>query len=155
ADFATVNTDVQTIQSDVAKLYQALNTTSGNSYSEALAIDKIAKTLVTDINTANKDAGALTALTEAQAKSLVSILNKTYANVSGASQRLIDLEPPFKKLGVVGIAKTDIGNLANSTKTFGATLVEKAPEASKAKASALADKYNNALASGVAAYASD
>ncbi|KAE8229912.1 hypothetical protein CF326_g5099 [Tilletia indica] len=155
ADYATVKTDVLRIQSDVAKLYQALKTTSGTSYSEALAIDSASKTLVKDINTANTDAKAVASFTSTQANALISILSKTYVNVTGSAQRLITLEPAFKKLGVAGIAKTDVNNVANATKVFGATLVSKAPAASKSSASALAAKYNKALASAVAAYASD
>ncbi|CAD6942210.1 unnamed protein product, partial [Tilletia laevis] len=155
ADYATVKADVQKIQTDVAKLYQALKTTTGTSYSEALAIDSAAKTLVKDVNTANDDANAVSSVTATQANALISILSKTYVNVTGASQRLIELEPAFKKLGVAGIAKTDTNNVASATKTFGATLVSKAPAASKSSASALAAKYNKALASAVAAYASD
>ncbi|KAE8218270.1 hypothetical protein CF319_g7823 [Tilletia indica] len=155
ADYATVKTDVTKIQTDVAKLYQALKTTSGTSYSEALAIDSASKALVKDINTANTDAQAVSSVTTTQANALISILSKTYTNVSLASQRLITLEPAFKKLGVAGIAKTDVNNVASATKTFGATLVSKAPSASKSSASSLAAKYNKALASAVAAYASD
>ncbi|KAE8211395.1 hypothetical protein CF327_g4857 [Tilletia walkeri] len=155
ADYATVKVDVQRIQTDVAKLYQALKTTSGTSYGEALAIDSASKTLVKDINTANTDAQAVTSITATQAKALISILSKTYVNVTGASQRLVALEPAFKKLGVAGIAKTDVNNVASATQTFGATLVSKAPSSVKSSASALAAKYNSALASAVAAYASD
>ncbi|CAD6903022.1 unnamed protein product [Tilletia controversa] len=155
ASYATVKTDVQKIQVDVAKLYQALKSTAGNNYSEALAIDSAAKALVKDVNTANTDANAVSSVTATQANALISILSKTYANVSLASKRLIALEPAFKKLGVAGIAKTDTNNVASATKTFGATLVKKAPSASKSSASALAAKYNKALASAVAAYASD
>ncbi|CAD6969458.1 unnamed protein product [Tilletia controversa] len=129
ADYATVKADVQKIQVDVA--------------------------LVKDVNTANTDANAVSSVTATQANALISILSKTYSNVSLASQRLIALEPAFKKLGVAGIAKTDTNNVASATKTFGATLVSKAPAASKSSASALAAKYNKALASAVAAYASD
>ncbi|CAD6912115.1 unnamed protein product [Tilletia laevis] len=155
ADYAIVKADVQKIQVDVAKLYQSLKSTTGTSYSEALAIDSAAKALVKDINTANTDANAVSSVTATQANALISILSKTYTNVSLASQRLIALEPAFKKLGVAGIAKTDTNNVASATKTFGATLVSKAPAASKSSASALAAKYNKALASAVAAYASD
>ncbi|KAE8221848.1 hypothetical protein CF319_g4859 [Tilletia indica] len=153
ADYATVKTDVLRIQTDVAKLYQALKTTTGTSYSEALAIDSASKTLVKDINTANTDAKAVASVTNTQAQALISILSKTYVNVTGSAQRLIALKPAFTKLGVAGIAKTDINNVATATKSFGATLVSKAPSASKSSASSLAAKYNKALASAVAAYA--
>ncbi|KAK0555955.1 hypothetical protein OC846_001507 [Tilletia horrida] len=155
ADYATVKSDIQKIQTDVAGLYAQLKNTQGTSYSEALAIDKLSKQTVTDINQANTDAKAVSSVTSAQASALLSILSSTYTNVSAASKRLIALEPAFKKLGVAGIAKTDVGNLATATKTFGATLVSKAPSAQKSSASALASKYNAALASAVAAYASD
>ncbi|KAK0535768.1 hypothetical protein OC842_002201 [Tilletia horrida] len=154
ADFATVQTDVKKIQTDVAKLYTALKATQGTSYSEALAIDSAAKALNKDIQTANTDASSTT-VTTTQAKTLLSILNSTYTNVSLVSKRLIAIEPAWKKLGVAGIAKTDISAIASSTKTFGATLVSKAPSTLKSSASALASKYNKALASALAAYASD
>ncbi|CAD6942750.1 unnamed protein product [Tilletia controversa] len=153
ADYAAVQTDVSNIQVSVGKLYQALKATSGTSYSEALAIDSAAKALIKDINAANTDAQAVDNITDDQAKSVISVLSDTYVNVTGASQRLIDLQPAFKKLGVAGIAKTDTNNVASATKTFAATLVDKTPEASKDSASKLASDYNNALASAVAAYA--
>ncbi|KAE8222746.1 hypothetical protein CF319_g4100 [Tilletia indica] len=155
ADYAAVQSDVGKIQTDVAKLYQALKTTTGTSYSEALAIDSASKALVKDINTANSDAQAVDAVTDSQAQALISVLSNTYTNVSAASQRLIELEPSFKKLGVAGIAKTDVNNVASATQTFGATLVSKTPSGSKASASSLASQYNAALASAVAAYTSD
>ncbi|CAD7061589.1 unnamed protein product [Tilletia caries] len=139
---------------DVA-LYQSLKSYSGTSYSEALDIDSAAKALVKDLDTANTDGQAVSSVTVTQANAIISILNNTYVNVTGASQRLVELEPSFKKLGIAGIAKTDLVNIANSTKTFGVTLVDKAPAASKSSASALAAKYNDALASGLAVYASD
>ncbi|KAE8267440.1 hypothetical protein A4X09_0g4907 [Tilletia walkeri] len=156
ADYATVKVDVQRIKTDVAKLYQALKITSGTSYSEALAIDSASKALVKDINAANThDQAVVTSVTATQAQELLSILSKAYVNVTAASQRLIALEPAFKKLGVAGIAKTDVNNLATATKNFCATLVSKAPSSVKLSASALAGKYNSAISLAVAAYASD
>ncbi|KAK0534636.1 hypothetical protein OC834_001824, partial [Tilletia horrida] len=153
ADYATVKADVQKIQTDVAKLYTALKNTQGTSYSEALAIDSASKALNNDIKQANTDAQAVSSVTSTQAKALITILSNTYTNVSAASKRLIALKPAFTKLGVAGIAKNDISALQTSTKTFGATLVSKAPSSLKSSASALAAKYNAALASAAAAYA--
>ncbi|KAK0524906.1 hypothetical protein OC835_005777, partial [Tilletia horrida] len=153
ADFATVQADVEKIQTDVANLYTALKNTQGTSYSEALAIDSASKALNKDIQTANTDAQAVDSVTDAQAQTLLNILSATYTNVSGASQRLIELQPAFKKLGVAGIAKSDVNALQASTQTFGATLVSKAPSSLKASASSLAGQYNAALASAAAAYA--
>ncbi|KAK0521889.1 hypothetical protein OC834_006493 [Tilletia horrida] len=153
ADYATVKTDVQNIQTSVGKLYAALKNTDGTSYSEALAIDSASKSLNNDIKQANTDAQAVSSVTTAQAQALLTILSNTYTNVSAASKRLIALKPAFTKLGVAGIAKSDVTALQSSTKTFGATLVSKAPSSLKSSASALAAKYNAALASAAAAYA--
>ncbi|CAD6971682.1 unnamed protein product, partial [Tilletia controversa] len=71
ADYATVKADVQKIQVDVAKLYQSLKSTTGTSYSEALAIDSAAKALVKDVNTANTDANAVSSVTATQANALI------------------------------------------------------------------------------------
>ncbi|KAL9935123.1 hypothetical protein V8E36_006199 [Tilletia maclaganii] len=152
ADYATVKADVSKIQTSVAKLLASLQKTQGNNYGEALAIDSASKQLNKDIQQANTDAKAVTSVTATQAQALISILSKTYPNVSSASKRLIELKPAFTKLGVAGIAKTDVTNLASSTKTFGATLVSKAPSSVKSSAKSLASKYNAALASAVAAY---
>ncbi|KAL9935111.1 hypothetical protein V8E36_006187 [Tilletia maclaganii] len=153
ATFSTVQTNVQNIQTSVGKLLTALQKTQGNNYGEALAINNAANQLNKDIQTANNNAQGVSSVTAAQAKSLLSILSATYPNVSASSQRLIALQPAFKKLGVAGIAKSSINNIASSTKTFGATLVSKAPSSVKASASSLASKYNAALASAAAAYA--
>ncbi|KAL9935109.1 hypothetical protein V8E36_006185 [Tilletia maclaganii] len=153
ADYAAVKADVSKIQTSVAKLYGSLLSTSGTSYSEALAIDSASKQLNKDIQAANTDASAVDTVTTAQAQSLLDILSATYPNVTGSSQRLIELQPAFKKLGVAGIAKSDINAIASSTQTFGATLVSKAPASLQASASSLAANYNAALASAAAAYA--
>ncbi|CAD6942726.1 unnamed protein product [Tilletia controversa] len=155
ANYATVKTDVNKIKTDVAKLYQALKTSDGTSYNSAIAIDSAARALNADLQTANTDAKAVSSLSSAQAQALLTILSNTYTNVSLISKRLITLEPKFKSIGVAGAAKMDISAIASSTKTFGATLVSKAPSASKSSASALAAKYNKALASALAAYRND
>ncbi|KAK0524907.1 hypothetical protein OC835_005778 [Tilletia horrida] len=154
ADFSTVQSDVQKIQTDVASLYSSLKNTDGTSYVAALAINSASQTLNSQIQTANSDAAAVGSVTDAQAQSLINSLQATYANVSAASQRLIALEPAFQKLGIAGIAQSDIKAIQASTQTFGATLVAKAPTALKASASTLASEYNAALASAAAAYAS-
>ncbi|KAE8267770.1 hypothetical protein A4X09_0g4581 [Tilletia walkeri] len=94
-------------------------------------------------------------VTATHAQELLSILSKAYVNVTGASQRLVALEPAFKKLGVASIAKTDVNSLATATNDFCATLVFKAPSSVKLSASALTGKYNSAISFVVAAYASD
>ncbi|KAE8244599.1 hypothetical protein A4X13_0g6456 [Tilletia indica] len=155
ADYATVKTDVLRIKTDVAKLYQSLKVTSGTSYSEAIAVDSAARALNSGLQKANTDAKAVSSFTVIQAKALLTVLNSTYTNVSLISKRLIVLEPKFKSIGVAGVAKLDISTIANSTKIFSATLVSKAPSSVKPSASALASKYNKALASALAAYRND
>ncbi|KAL9935121.1 hypothetical protein V8E36_006197 [Tilletia maclaganii] len=155
ADYATVKADVSKIQVSVASLYQSLKTTSGTSYQEAIKIDQAARTLNSDLQKADSDAKAVSSVTTAQAQALISILSKTYTNVSLISKRLIELRPKFKSIGIAGVAKMDTSAIADSTKTFGATLVSKAPSSVKSSAKSLASKYNAALASALAAYASD
>ncbi|CAD6900842.1 unnamed protein product [Tilletia controversa] len=152
ADYASVKVDVKNIQVDVATLHQALKAFDGVSSKAAIAIDNAAKALNADLQTANKDAKALSSLSTAQAQSLLTILNSTYANVSLTSKQLIALEPKFKAAGVSAAAKVDIGTIANSTKAFGATLVSKVPAASKAAASSLAAKFNKAFSAAVVVY---
>ncbi|KAK0522953.1 hypothetical protein OC834_001822 [Tilletia horrida] len=155
ADYAKLKSDVEGIKTDVAKLYTDLKDTDGTSYSQALAIDSAAKALNSDIENANREAKAVKTVSNSQAKAIIHILSGTYKDVSLVSKRLIALEPSWKKLGIAAIAKGDISSIAASTKTFGATLVSKAPKHEKKAASELAGKYNKALAAALAAYSSD
>ncbi|KAL9935117.1 hypothetical protein V8E36_006193 [Tilletia maclaganii] len=153
SSFATVQTNVQNIQTSVARLLASLQKTQGTNYGEALNINSAANQLNRDIQTANTNAQGVSSVTVAQANTLLTILRSTYPNVTASTQRLIALQPNFQRIGVAGIAKSSINNIAASTRTFGATLVSKAPSAVKASASSLASQYNAALASAAAAYA--
>ncbi|KAK0544100.1 hypothetical protein OC846_006189 [Tilletia horrida] len=155
ADYATVSADINTISSDVSKLNSALQSTSGTSYSDAIAIDKLARQLVSDENKATSDVKATGTFTAAHGKAILNTLSSTYTNVAATSKRLIALEPKFKSIGVASVAHYDISLIANATKTLGATLVSKAPSSLKSSASALSSKYNAALASALAAYKND
>ncbi|KAK0544099.1 hypothetical protein OC846_006188 [Tilletia horrida] len=155
ADYTTVNADINTISSDITKLNSALQSTSGTSYQDAIAIDKLARQLVSDENKATSDVKATASFTTSQGQTILNTLNSAYTTVTATTKRLIALEPKFKSIGVASIAHYDISLIANATKTLGATLVSKAPTTLKSSASALSSKYNAALTSALAAYAND
>ncbi|KAL9938790.1 hypothetical protein V8E36_002509 [Tilletia maclaganii] len=86
---------------------------------------------------------------EPPVKALLSSPSRAHTTVSVPFKRLIELTPAFTKLGVAGITKTGVTDLAWSIKIFGTTLIAKPPSASQSFASSLA-QFNAALACSVA-----
>ncbi|KAE8200740.1 hypothetical protein A4X06_0g565 [Tilletia controversa] len=152
ADYAKVHDDVVNIKISVQKLAKMLKTAEGAKLGESLGVHFAAQDLNKAIGDANEEAKATPSVTEPQAKTILSILTSAYPYVVNATDQLVVIEPNFKKIGVVDIAKKDISDIAESTKTFTVSLVEKAPASLKESAKALADKYNKTLASAVAHY---
>ncbi|KAE8181569.1 hypothetical protein CF335_g8892 [Tilletia laevis] len=135
ADYASLASNIRAIDTAVVSLNNQLWSSSVATYSGALNVDSSAKALADKL-----DAAASDARDEA---------------VNNATTRVSALEPTFDRMGVAGIAKSDVGKLATGTKAFAQALVNVTPTSAKATATSLAANFNAAMASAVAAYASD
>ncbi|CAO1614506.1 unnamed protein product [Parajaminaea phylloscopi] len=156
ADIGLVKQDVTKIDQQAASLDNKLKTEDGSNYFSALAINGAAGDLDNVIKQATSDAQAnKDPVTEADADTILSTLSgSTEPHVVSISNRLIAIRPNLAKIGVAGIAKGTLNNIAADTKAYSAQLVAQAPASRKDQAQALADKINNDLAAAVAAYAS-
>lgn len=149
---AQVKSDVAAIDSAVKSLNEQLQSNSLNYFS-ALAIHSAAVSVDDKIKAGTSDVEALTETpTDADAQDIINTLTGTEVNVKSATDRLIALKSQFNSLGVSGIAKGDINSLKTDTAAFGDALVAVAPDAEKADARSLADKFNADLANAAAAY---
>ncbi|PWN52258.1 hypothetical protein IE53DRAFT_367372 [Violaceomyces palustris] len=152
-DFAKVQSDVNDVQTSVNQLNTTLATASGSDYFQDLSIHNEAQDLNSKLQAATTDVQATTEpVTESQADQLINQLTVVEKTTKQLTDRLIAIKPGFQKAGVTSLVKSDTSALADSTKSFGASLVDKAPDSRKSQAQDLADKFNADLASAVAAY---
>ncbi|CAD6897876.1 unnamed protein product [Tilletia controversa] len=155
ADYASLSSNIKAIDTAVVSLNNQLWSSSVNTYSGALNVDSSAKALSDKLNAATTDARDEAVFSTANANLLIASVKALYPKVHNATTRVSALEPSFDRLGVAGIAKSDVGKLATGTKAFAQALVNVTPTSVRATATSLAANFNAAMASAVAVYASD
>ncbi|KAK0519615.1 hypothetical protein OC842_007393 [Tilletia horrida] len=155
ADYNSVSSNIAAVNSAVVSLNNQLWSSNVATYSGALGVDSAAKALSNKLNTAATETNKESVFAVAPSNLLVAAVQNMYPSVKNATQRVAALEPTFKRMGVAGIAKSDVAKLKDSTSAFAASLVQCTPTENRAQASSLANAFNAAMASALAAYASD
>lgn len=90
--------------------------------------------------------------TDKDAELMLWTLGKTEGKVEQVVDDMIRLKPQFQELGVLSIAQSSVTAFQGETKAFASQLVKLAPGKEQSAATALAGKFNTALAKCEAAY---
>ncbi|KAE8213325.1 hypothetical protein CF319_g9181 [Tilletia indica] len=153
ADYAALATNIKSIDTAVAALNNQLWSASVGTYSGALKVDSSARALSTKLQSAATAAGQEGVLVISDSNLMIASVKALYPKVANATSRVSALQPTFQRLGVAGIAKSDVGKLATGTSAFAQALVNVTPTQNRAAATSLAAAFNAAMAGAVAAYA--
>lgn len=69
----------------------------------------------------------LDSFTDDNTDAILNQLKGVEVTVRAATQRLADVAPRFKALGVAGIAKNDVASLKSATNTFAISIARRTP----------------------------
>ncbi|KAL9936951.1 hypothetical protein V8E36_004186 [Tilletia maclaganii] len=153
ADYNSMSQSVAAIDTAVNNLNDQLWSSSVSTFGGALKVDTSAKNLVKQLNSATSSAQNERVFSVSDSQLLIVQLQYVLPDVQNATQRVAAIQPVFNRMGVAGIAKTDVNQLATATGSFAQALIKICPSATKNRATALANQFNAAMASAVAAYA--
>ncbi|EPQ30157.1 uncharacterized protein PFL1_02273 [Pseudozyma flocculosa PF-1] len=153
ADIATVLRDVDDVNAKLAVLNKSLQSSDGTNYIADLAVGGDVDKLVTSLNKATKDIGAMRVVSVAQADQVLSKLQVSKRTATIAINRLIAIKPNYQKAMVLGLVQGHVSKMATAVNTFANAAVAKTPAARKAKAIALKNAIVADITRGQKAYA--
>ncbi|KAF7967642.1 hypothetical protein HWV62_45346 [Athelia sp. TMB] len=155
-DVAALQSQIATISTDITNLDTAIDAypNSGGSLSAGLAINTLATTLVTALNTGTTDAQAIAGpVDEADGEAIIASIQAVVPTIEDALTNIVLKKPSFTAL-IVGDALVlqDLQKLNASTVAFENSLVAIAPADLQSKATAIIASLATAFATAIAAY---
>jgi len=125
-DYATVNSDLKTINNDTITLTNAANAYNGG-VANSIPVQNAYSQTDKDVKSATTDTQNTASVTDAQAKAIINYINGTLAgNINSAIQAIIAKKSQFTADGLKSTVLSDLKTLKNDTDTFGAALIAKA-----------------------------